>query len=154
MQWVSIWSGVKSPSVTYQICKLLTDLVKMIRSLSLSVPLKKGMINGEKATRRTSLVPGTLQLPHSCSLGRLAYKERVLSISWVLRLKHNTRVPTSFGPSWEVLPQSLSPCVLLLAGCTASWFWGCRGGLATCQAVRRHPPLGTVSERDTNEISV
>lgn len=84
MRWLSIWSGVKSPSVTYQICKLLTDLVKMIRSLSLSVPLKKGMINGEKATRRTSLVPGTLQLLHSCSLGRLAYKERVLSISWVL----------------------------------------------------------------------
>lgn len=143
MQWLSIWSGVKSPSVTYQICTLLTDLVKMIRSLSLSVPLKKGMINGEKSTRRTRLVPGTLQLPHSCSFGRLAYKEGVLSISWVLQLKHNTSVPTSFGPSREVLPQSLSPLCFVAGGLHSLLVLGLErrfGYLPSCEEAP--PPLG------------
>lgn len=75
MQWLKIWSGVKSLRVISQISKLLTDLVKMTWSLSLNVLWKEGMIKGEKL-QGTSLVPSTPQLPH-CYLQSIAYKEPV-----------------------------------------------------------------------------
>ena len=81
MQWLKIWSGVNRLRVIFQICQLLTELAKMIWSLSLSVLWKGG--GGwvkEKMSQGSSLVAGTPRLPQ-CYLQRVAYKEPVMKHS-------------------------------------------------------------------------
>lgn len=106
MQWLKIWSGVKSLRVISQICKLLTDLAKMVWSLSLNVLWKGGMIKGEKATGHQ---PGAWYTPAATLLFVESRLQRACDWSTAHGL-------TCFDSSWEGLLQSLPPCVLLLAG--------------------------------------